>query len=161
MKRVSPQRISIHRNYTVMEVVKRLGVGKRTVHRWIKQGLPTVDRQRPLLVIGSDLKKFIQQRMRARRQGCPVGLLFCVRCRRPKMPYGNMVDWLPKDSLSGLLRGICPTCGTLIHRATSCAKLPLVTRGLEVTLPRAQRRLNGSASALVDVQFRGGCDAKA
>jgi excisionase family DNA binding protein len=161
MRRINPRRISVHLNYTVKEVATRLSVSRRTVHRWINRGLPTVDRRRPRLIGGRDLKNFLEQRRRAPKRQCPRGHLFCVRCREPKVPAGNMVDWLPTGPLSGLLRGICPTCGTLAHRAATIVALDAVTCGLEVTLPRAQRRLNRYASALVDVHFNGVDHAKA
>jgi excisionase family DNA binding protein len=161
MRRIKRRCISVHLNYTVREVATRLGVSRRTVHRWINRGLPTVDRRRPLLIVGCDLKHFLEQRSRAPRRQCPRGHLFCVRCREPKVPAGNMVDWLPTGPLSGLLRGICPTCGTLAHRATTTAGLEAVTCGLEVALPRAERRLNRYAPALVDAHFNGVDHAKA
>jgi excisionase family DNA binding protein len=161
MRRINCRRISDHLNYTVREAATRLGVSWRTIHRWINRGLPTVDRRRPLLIVGRDLKHFLEQRSKAPRRQCPQGHLFCVRCREPKVPAGNMVDGLPTGPLSGLLRGICPTCGTLVHRATNTAGLEVVTRELEVALPRAERRLNRYGPALVDVHFNGVDHAKA
>ena len=163
MKRLHSRRIRSHRSYTVKELSKVLGSAENTARRWIKDGLPTVRVRRPTLILGRDLKLFLDRKRSARKRRCPCGHLFCVRCREPKIPAGSMVDWLPGASGSGLLQGICPSCGSLMHRAASTAspaKFEDITQGLDVTLPRAQRRLNGSASAVVDVEFDGGLYAK-
>lgn len=149
------QRIKVNRSYTVKELALLLGGDKKTILRWIKLGLPIVDARRPLLILGSACKQFLQQKRNTRRQTCPVAHLFCVRCRAPKLPAGNMVDWLANKSGSGLLQGICPDCGGLIHRGVAAAKLEAVTKGLEVTLPRAQRGLSEASSPLRNVHLGG------
>jgi hypothetical protein len=163
MKRLHGRRIRSHRSYTVKELSKLLVLAENTVRRWIKDSLPTVQVRRPTLILGRDLKQFLDRKRSARKRRCPSGYLFCVRCREPKIPAGSMVDWLPSVSGTGLLQGICPSCGSLIHRAAStanAARFEVVTEGLDVTLPRAQRRLCEPASALVNVHFGGALHAK-
>jgi excisionase family DNA binding protein len=153
MSSPNPQRIKVNRSYTVKELALLLGVDKKTILRWIKQGLQAVDARRPLLILGKAAKQFLQQKRNIHRQTCPVAHLFCVRCQAPKLPAGNMVDWLANKSGSGLLQGICPDCGGLIHRGVAAAKLEAVTKGLEVTLPRAQRSLSEASSPLRNVHL--------
>ena len=43
--------IKTHRNYTVDEVAKALGVSKGTVRRWIKCGLPVLKERKPMLIL--------------------------------------------------------------------------------------------------------------
>jgi excisionase family DNA binding protein len=161
MKRVNPRRIKIHRSYTIFEAAQLLRVERKTIQRWIKKGLPTCHDRRPILILGSDLRDFLQRQRIARKRTCQAGELYCVRCRAPKGPAGDMVDFIQTTASTGYLQGICRDCGTLINRAVSAAASKSVTGGLEVTFPRALRGLNGSTSALVDVQFRGVGDAKA
>ena len=54
--------VKIHRNYTVEEVASLLGVHRNTVREWVKRGLATIDRKRPMLIHGRDLAAFLQAR---------------------------------------------------------------------------------------------------
>src|SRR5207249_4463637 len=113
-----------------------LRVHKNTVRAWIKSGLPTIDRRRPTLVHGLDLTEFLQERRRRAKRRCQPDEIYCVRCRSPKRPAANMVDYLPITATSGNLRGICPDCELLIHRRVALAKVEAVAGGLEITFPQ-------------------------
>jgi hypothetical protein len=93
--RLNPRLIKIHRNYTVDELGRTLKVHKNTVRAWVKHGLPTIDRNRPMIIHGRDAKRFLEDRRRRAKQPCPPGHFFCLRCRAPKIPAGAMVDYLP------------------------------------------------------------------
>ena len=54
--------VKIHRNYTVDDVSRLLGVHKNTVRAWIKAGLPVMDEKRPLLILGYVLRDFLKSR---------------------------------------------------------------------------------------------------
>jgi hypothetical protein len=122
-RRPNPRLVKIHRSYTVEEVARLFPVHKNTVRAWIKAGLPTIDARRPLLIAGSELRPFLEARRKARRQPCAPGQFYCVRCRAPKAPAQAMVDYIALSRTSGNLRGLCPDCGTLIHRRAAYAKL--------------------------------------
>jgi hypothetical protein len=155
MKRINPCRIKINRSYTIVEAARLLRVHKRTVQRWIERGLPTCDDARPTLLLGRALKDFLRQQQLDSKQPCQPGQLYCVCCRAPKSPAGQMVDFIPKTPTSGLLQGICPDCGTLIHRALSTVVLKQMASGLEIAFPRAQLRLSDTSRALENVAFSG------
>ena len=59
-KRLNPNLVKIHRNYTVEEVANLFSVHKNTVRLWVKDGLATNDDKRPMLILGSDLKSYLQ-----------------------------------------------------------------------------------------------------
>lgn len=155
-RRPNPRLAKIHRNYTVDEVARTLAVHKNTVRNWTKQGLPTIDRQRPTLIHGLDLMRFLEDRRKAARQVCPPGHLYCVKCRAPKVPAGGMVEYVPVAETSGNLRAICPDCETLIHRRVNLAKLPAIQAGLEITLAQALPRIRERRSASVNCDFSEG-----
>jgi hypothetical protein len=128
------RRVKIHRNYTVEEISGVLKVHKNTVRGWIKLGLPTIDRQRPTLILGSALSRFLQDRRRRGHQRCAPGEIYCVKCRTPVRPAGGMADYIPTTLISGSLTGICPTCETLIYRRVSQATLDESRGNLEVKI---------------------------
>ncbi len=147
------RRIKIHWTYSVQEAAKLLGVHKHTVSRWIACGLPLIERKRPFLMQGSDLRGFLKARQSA-KQPCGAGEIYCVRCRAPKRPAGDMVECDHKTPTTVLLTGICPTCNSLIHRVANVAALASNWAGLLVTHKLPQQRLTDSHVPSPNVAFR-------
>jgi excisionase family DNA binding protein len=122
-RRFNSRLVKIHRSYTVDEAARLLPVHKNTVRAWIKTGLRTIDARRPALIAGSELRRFLEAKCKRRKQPCAPGQLYCVRCRAPKAPAEAMADYVVISNTTGNLRGLCPDCGTLIHRRVAYAKL--------------------------------------
>lgn len=135
--RLNHRLAKIHRSYTVSDIVARFGVHPNTVRGWMRAGLPTTDRKRPVLIRGADLRAFLESRRRANKRPCLPGELYCVRCRSPKTPADGLVEYKPLSANTGQLIGICATCEHLIHRMASLAKLAQVLGKLELLTPRA------------------------
>jgi excisionase family DNA binding protein len=142
--------VKIHRNYTVEEIARLFGAHKNTVRQWIRSGLRTLDRRRPLLVHGSELSAFLRDRKQKNKRPCQPGEIYCVRCRVPRLPAGEMAEYIPITSTIGNLAGICPECDTMIYQRVSLAKLPQVRGKLEVTFLEAQRRVSEPGDATVN-----------
>ena len=106
----NPNLAKIHRNYTVEEVADLYDVFKGTVRAWIKAGLPVLNDKRPMLILGSDLVAFHQARRTKNKQQCKPGEMYCVCCRAPKKPAGDMADCRIITETIGNLEAICPDC---------------------------------------------------
>ncbi len=126
--------VKIHRNYTVEETASLLSVHKNTVRIWIKEGLPCIYEKRPMLILGRDLSAFLQARRVKKKRPCKPNQMYCLRCRSPKVPAGNMVDYQPATETLGNLFGICPDCGVGMNRRTSLSKLVQIQEILDITL---------------------------
>ena len=137
--------IKIHRSYTVEEIATRLVVHRNTVHEWIKRGLQTVDKRRPLLVHGQDLVAFLQERRKKNKCPCQPGEIYCVRCRTPQKPAGDMAEYLPMTPKLGNLVGICPRCESMMFRRVNSTKLEQIRGNLDITIPQARRHIVESA----------------
>jgi len=135
------RRVKIHRSYTVEEVAELFGTHKNTVRSWIKAGLPTVDSKRPTLILGRDLAAFLQARRASKKQRCQPGELYCVRCRAPRPPAGDMADCQPVTEKFGNLTALCPDCECLMNRRVSLAGLRHVQVKMDVRFPQALRRI--------------------
>jgi Helix-turn-helix domain len=121
----SPRRVKLHRNYSVEDAARCVGAHKNTVRRWIKDGLPTIGGRGQILMLGSELRTFLESRCKRAKRPCPPGFMFCLKCREPRSPAGGMVDYVPLTAASGNLEGICPDCSGLMYRRI---KLADVTR---------------------------------
>jgi excisionase family DNA binding protein len=143
-RKIDARRVKTNRCYTINEAAARLGVHKRTVENWISIGLPCLKDHRPYLILGWELKGFLEKRRAARRQKCKAGQLYCLKCRTARRPAGGMLDYLPVTLVSGNLQGICEVCSNLMFRRVSLNKICEVTAGCDVAFPHGQQRLTVS-----------------
>jgi len=152
-KRLNPNLAKIHRNYTVEEVANLFSVHKNTVHAWIKDGLATNDDKRPILILGSELKVYLQVKRQSNKRKCHPFEIYCVRCRVPQVPAENMVDFEPINLTSGCLIGLCPKCSCIINKFFSIAKLDQIKDKLDITLPKALKHINESVNPPLNSDF--------
>ena len=155
-RRPNHRLVKIHRSYTVEEIASLFGTHKNTVRAWVKAGLPTLDSRRPTLILGRELAAFLQARRARNKRPCTLGEIYCLRCRAPKRPAGNIVEYQPITPSLGNLAGICPDCDGMIYRRTSSAKLPPMQAILEITFPVAERQVSRCALPSVNSYFSQG-----
>jgi hypothetical protein len=145
--------VKIHRSYTVEEIAKLFGIHKNTVRRWVKDGLATTDDKRPMLILGHVLVAFLQGRRVKNKQTCKPGELYCVRCRAPKPPAGDMAEYFPITEKFGNLIGICPDCDAFMNRHVSLAKIGQVRGRMDITFPEELRQLCECANPTLNSDF--------
>jgi hypothetical protein len=112
------------------------------VRNWLRQGLKPIDNQRPTLVRGEELCRFLGDRRTRAKQVCGSGRIYCLSCRAPKVPAGNIAECVQTGETTGSLQGICPDCGGMIYRLINPQKLGAVRGDLEVTVTQARPRLD-------------------
>ena len=99
-----------------------MGVCKATVRRWIKQGLPAINDQKPFLILGRELIEFHEKRKRTKAT-CGLGEFYCFRCRQPKSAAFAEAELVNVTPTSVNLRALCATCSTVMHKRVSVRKL--------------------------------------
>jgi hypothetical protein len=158
MKRRHPNHrlVKIHRSYTVEEIATLFGIHKNTVRQWVKGGLATVDSKRPMLIHGSVLVDFLKARRTKNKQKCKSGELYCVRCRAPKRPAGEMADYVPITDKIGNLVAICPDCDAIMNRHVSLAKIEQACGKIDIRFPEALRHIIDRANPAVNCDFNKG-----
>jgi hypothetical protein len=134
----NPRSAKIHRSYSVEEIARLFAVHKNTVRAWLRQGLTPIDDQRPTVIRGEELRRFLAARRARAKQACGPGRIYCLPCRAPKVPAGKMADCTQTSDTTGTLLGICPDCNRMIYRRINPQKLAAVLGDLEVTVTRAQ-----------------------
>jgi hypothetical protein len=155
-RRPNPKLVKIHRSYTVEEVARLFGTHKNTVRAWVKAGLPTCDNKRPTVILGRDLAAFLQMRRTKNKRPCLPGEIYCVRCRVPRRPAGDMAECQPITANLGNLVGICPVCEAMIYRRASVAKLPEIRGNLDITFSEAERQVSESLPPIANSDSRQG-----
>jgi hypothetical protein len=153
-KRPNPNLAKIHRNYTVEEVANLFTVHKNTVRSWVKDGLATNDDKRPMLILGSNLKQYLQSKRKTNKRKCLPFEIYCVRCRLPQVPAENMVDYEPTNGSMGRLIGLCPSCNGIINKYFNFAKLEQIKGKLDITIPKALKHINESSKPLLNSDFK-------
>jgi len=153
-KRPNPNLAKIHRNYTVEEVANLFSVHKNTVRSWVKDGLATNDDKRPMLILGSNLKDFLQVKRKSNKRKCLPFEIYCVRCRSPQLPAGNMVDYEPINDSRGRLIGLCPSCNGIINKFFNICQIEQMQGKLDITFTKALKHINESINPLVNSDFK-------
>lgn len=140
-RRIDPRLAKVHRSYTVEEVTRLFGSHRNTVREWLAAGLKPIDNQRPALILGSELRRFLHERRARRRRETPVGMIFCLPCREPRRPSGDVVDYIPRTATTGDFQGICPECDSILNRRVRLSSLDEVRGGLDVTIRDGDLRI--------------------
>ena len=130
----NPNLAKIHRNYTVEEIASLFGVHKNTVRTWIKRGLPVIDRARPMLILGSELRNYLKDKRLSKKRKCKPTELYCVSCKAPRRPALDMVKFKAVEGSTGCLIGLCSVCDSVTNKFCSQENLKAIQSQLEVTI---------------------------
>jgi len=141
----NPRLAKIHRSYSVEEMARLFNVHKNTIRSWFTLGLEAIDGQRPTVARGEEIRRFLAERRARVKRACGPGRIYCLPCRAPKVPAGNMADCVVAGETTGTLCGICPDCDRMIYRRVNPQKLAAVRGELDVTLTQAQPRIKETA----------------
>lgn len=142
-----------HRSYTVEEIATLLGSHRNTVRHWLKSGLTVLDDGRPLLVHGGVLIAFLKQARAKQRHPCAPGQLYCLRCRTPRAPTGNIVVYRALNKAGGNLVGSCEACGCRLHRRVRFENLAASLGCVEVCFTDAEEDIGESPDPSLNCAF--------
>lgn len=146
--------VKSHRSYAVEEIADLFDIHKNTVWNWVKKGLAPIDSNRPMLIHGKDLAVFLQAIRAKHKHSCKPGELYCVRCRAPKSPAGEMAEYSPVTEKIGNLIAICPACNAMMNRRVSLAKIGSVCGNIDITFPEDLRHIVERARPTVNSDLR-------
>ncbi|MGH9692487.1 MAG: hypothetical protein ACRD4C_15670 [Candidatus Acidiferrales bacterium] len=105
------------------------------------------------LILGRDLAEYLKARRKKKKRPRQPGEMYCVRCRAPKRPAGDMAEYPPITETLGNLMGICPDCDAMIFRRASKAKQAEIRGKLDITFAKAQRQVSESNFPTVNSDF--------
>lgn len=107
--------------YSIQDVAELFGLHPNAIRRWLKSGLPVIERTRPFLFYGGDLIAFLDARQKGRKRPCGSGEMYCCRCREARRAALNSVTMEQQNLRMNLIRGTCELCGARMHRAAAVA----------------------------------------
>jgi len=143
------RRIRTTTTYSPVEIASLFAIHRNTVFRWIRDGLQPLDDSKPLLIHGSELRRYLKQRNRKRKQTCAPDEMPCFRCRAPRRAAQGTIRIACQNAQTLTLTANCATCGTRMYRAGSARKLHLYEESFG-PITTLQARLSGQGFALVN-----------
>lgn len=133
-KRLNPNKPKIHRSYTVDEVTELYGVHKRTVRNWIKDGLPVIDDIRPMLILGTDLRIYIQNKRKGSKSKCSPSEIYCFRCQMPRHAKLGTAKYRLEVSGIGRVFARCDSCGLKVNKYFSVRLLDKICNDFSIEI---------------------------
>ncbi|HBB36687.1 MAG: hypothetical protein UX02_C0001G0052 [Candidatus Moranbacteria bacterium GW2011_GWC1_45_18] len=81
--RYNTKLIKTRHSYSVQEISNLLGINKKSCFRWTKVGLKVLDpTAKPLLVMGDDLKEFLDKKRAKNKVELGENEYFCFTCKK-------------------------------------------------------------------------------
>lgn len=133
-KRYKTGRIKKNQAYNVEELADVVGVTQATVRNWIKAGMPVLDGNRPIFVLGFQAQDFLRKRTAKAKRPLAPGELYCFGCKAPRMPYGLMADFAPSNATSGSLIALCECCEREVYRSISLNQKAAFSEILDIAI---------------------------
>ena len=130
--------LKMHRSYSVEEAALKLGVHKNSIRGWIKAGLPILDNSRPIIILGGELKAWLDKKRKAAKRPCPPGTFYCFKCRTPKAPALGMVEYKLMNKSTGNVIALCTDCRTMMHRRARQEAIVAIMPNLAIQITEAK-----------------------
>lgn len=131
--------IKYRESYTLKQIAALLNVHFRTVQAWKQEGLKTINQEKPYLVMGFELKTFLNQKIISRKTKLQQNEFYCTKCRDAVKPTNNEV-WLEvSEKTIGkqgfkefVIKGLCEFCNSKLNRFSHEGKLEEVKNTFDV-----------------------------
>lgn len=139
--------------YTVQDIATLLGVHKNAVGRWMREGLKADRLQRPFLIRGDELARFLDARQKKRRTKCGIDQFYCFKCRGARDASSRRATLVSQRSGKVWLKAICDHCGTRMNKVLGARRLQQSRSHLIICKPESEHRIEcGEASVNSDLE---------
>jgi hypothetical protein len=123
-RRYNTRLITSRHSYTPEEVAQLFVINKKTVFRWLQEGLrPLEENKKPLLIMGEELRHFLTEEKKKQKVSLKKDEFFCLKCRKAvlakvgtekKVPTGNKIG--REARIQFFRRAKCEQCGKEVNR---------------------------------------------
>jgi len=139
-KKLKLKLIKTRESYTTRKLSEVLGVHIRTVQEWRKQGLMPIENTIPLLFMGFEIKKFLEQKLKTKRIKLQDDQFYCVKCRKAVSSKDNKVQIINTGKVIGknnlkelIVKGTCVNCNCILNRFSHEEKLKALQSAFIIT----------------------------
>jgi hypothetical protein len=147
-RRYNVRRIKATWPYSVQEIAGLFAIHKNAVLRWLKEGLTANRDQRPFLIRGDELTRFLTARQNGNRQKCAPDEFFCFKCRTPRGAYLGMADIVIESPTRLRVKALCGICDTLVNKVQSVRNLEQIKTRFDVQQLTGEHLLECAAPSL-------------
>ncbi len=130
------RRISTNRSYTAVKLAECLRLSVATIRAWIREGLPTLDQQKPMVISGQAAKVWLKAKWQARKQKCAPDQMYCCGCRQPRRPGLGTVFVMRINLKKLLIKARCEVCDARMNKSGSVSKLGEIIAVFESLMPQ-------------------------
>jgi hypothetical protein len=134
--------------YSVQEVAELFGIHKSAVLRWLKEGLQANPDQRPYLIRGNELARFLTARQIGRRRKCAFPEFYCVKCRAPREAYLRIADITIESPTRLRAKALCGVCGTPVNKVQAVRELSRIQQCFEIQQLTGEHLLERTSTSL-------------
>lgn len=133
------RRIAPTRTYSVPEFAKAVHRNPATVRKWIREGMPTLDTLKPLVIDGAEAKKWLRHKWDQRKKPTHANEAHCLHCRESRT-FADGSKYLRQINGKVLaVSGNCSVCGCRMNKFASAKFVALFDVGNE------RKRANSAA----------------
>jgi hypothetical protein len=118
--------------YTVQEIAELFHIHKNAVLRWLKDGLQANKDQRPFLIRGEELIRFLNARQTGKGCRCSPTEFYCFKCRAAREAYLGIVDISIESPTRLRIKSLCEECSTPINKIQNARDLPKIQNRFHV-----------------------------
>jgi Helix-turn-helix domain len=134
--------------YTVQEIAELFRIHKNAVLRWLKDGLQANKDQRPFLIRGEELIRFLNARQTRKGCKCTPTEFYCFKCRAPRQAYLGIVDIAIESPTRLRVKSLCALCSTPINKMQNARDLPKIQNRFHVQQLTGERILDRAHASL-------------
>ncbi len=134
--------------YTVQDVATLLGVHKNAVGRWMREGLQADRLQRPFLIRGDELARFLDAKQKKRRTKCGIAQFYCFKCRDARNASGGRATLDSQICDKVQLKAICDHCGTRMNKVLGTRRLQQIRSHLIISTPESEHIIECSGASM-------------
>jgi hypothetical protein len=97
--------------------------------------LPVLDRDRPLLIRGDDLRDYIKRTRASRKVRTAPDEFYCLGYRKARGAAGSVADCTIRDGRA-TLTALCEVCEAVVYKPAPEVRIPELARTLDLKITR-------------------------
>ena len=109
--------------YDIDDICHLYGIHHQTVREWIRRGLKTINKKKPILIYGNDLKTFLGKQNQSNKHHIEYNQMFCMKCKDGKKVHKNQIH-LESNNQFLKAKGLCITCKNIMNKSYKLMDLP-------------------------------------